>query len=214
MGDFNGDGIPDLATANGGVESFMAPPDSTVGILLGNGDGTFQPAQTFAVGPAPLALAVADFNGDGHLDIAAADSTGISILLGNGDGTFQPAQTYAAQEGSLVVADFNGDGHVDIATSGGSILLGNGDGTFQAAQTFASSPGYSLAVGDFNGDGVPDIAFTFVAPTAGYQGTLAILLGNGDGTFQSAQELYGGIAAAIGYRSGLQPRWYRRSRGD
>jgi hypothetical protein len=123
-------------------------------------------------------------------------------LLGNGDGTFQPAQNYpaqvntAAQAGGLVVADFNRDGHLDIATSAGSLLLGNGDGTFQTAQAFDGSAVTCLAVGDFNGDGIPDLALTSVEPNSGYQGTVAILLGKGDGTFLAGQT----------YAVGLQPQ--------
>src|SRR5437879_3230526 len=94
VGDFNGDGKPDLAVSN--VDS------STVSVLLGNGDGTFQAAQNFPVGANPWYFAVGDFNGDGKLDLAVADygcptlcnvspSNTVTVWLGNGDGTFRAA---------------------------------------------------------------------------------------------------------------------------
>jgi hypothetical protein len=136
-------------------------------VLLGNGDGTFQPAQNFASG-SPFSVAVGDFNGDGKPDLALANpaSSSVSVLPGNGDGTFQAAQNFGVgtYPRSVVVGDFNGDGKPDLATANGlgataSVLLGNGDGTFQAAQNFPAGPGpYSVAVGDFNGDGKPDLA--------------------------------------------------------
>ena len=89
-GDFNGDGRTDLAVAN-------VDPYSTVSVLLGNGDGTFQAQLTNAVGSSPDAIVAGDFNGDGRTDLAVAnygDNT-VSVLLGNGDGTFQPQVTYA-----------------------------------------------------------------------------------------------------------------------
>jgi len=163
-----------------------------VSVLPGNGDGTFQKAQSFAVGSAPQSLALADVNGDGKLDIVTAnlnDNT-VSVLAGTGHGTFQDAQTFnvGSAPQSVVVADLNGDGRPDIVTAnkfGNSVstLLGNGDGTFQNAQTFGvgSSP-HSVAVADVNGDGKPDII------TANrYDNTVSVLLGNGDGTFQKAR---------------------------
>lgn len=93
VADFNGDGIQDLTVANTGTGPTYA--DSSVSVLLGNGDGTFQPAQNFTTGKGPQAVAVGDFNGDGILDLATANLPGnnVSVLLGNGDGTFQPAAT-------------------------------------------------------------------------------------------------------------------------
>ncbi len=89
IGDVNGDGKPDLVVANSG--------SNTVSVLLGNGNGTFQPQQTFAAGPAQLAVAVGDVNGDGSPDLVVtnAGNNTVSVLLGNGNGTFQPQQTFA-----------------------------------------------------------------------------------------------------------------------
>src|SRR3989441_5867008 len=111
VGDFNGDGKPDLAVANAGSD--------TVSVLLGNGDGTFQAARTVAAGSSPISVAVADFNGDGKPDLAVANygSNTVSVLLGNGDGTFQTAQNFGASGSPAFVAvgDFNSDGMQDLA---------------------------------------------------------------------------------------------------
>src|SRR5258708_4408247 len=117
-------------------------------ILLGNGDGAFQPSATYPAGLSPRSIAVADLNKDGHPDLVAADvnSTNVLVLLGKGDGTFQPAVRYStgmyyAHCKSVAVGDFNGDGNPDLAVSNleigdwsastsVTVLMGNGDGTF------------------------------------------------------------------------------------
>ena len=142
-GDFNGDGKADLIT------STFAQNDYTLSILLGNGDGTFQPPVTISTGPPQgvVAIGVGDFNGDGHLDFVTLVpfTNTISVFLGNGDGTFQnPITTTLASppqlEGGLGVADFNGDGKADIALMANApqqgagtveILISKGDGTFK-----------------------------------------------------------------------------------
>jgi hypothetical protein len=174
VGDFNGDGTPDLAVANTG--------DNTISVLLGNGDGTFQnQQQTYATGLAPLSIAVGDFRGNGRLDLAVAnrDDITVSVLLGNGDGTFQKQQTYDAGTApiSVVVGDINGDGKDDLVVANDgdntvSVLLGNGDGTFQAGQTYATGTApLTVAVGDFNGDNRLDMAVT-----SSFDNTLSVLV--------------------------------------
>jgi hypothetical protein len=172
-----------------------------VSILLGNGDGTFGAAQKFPVGSYPQSVAVGDFNGDGKLDLAVANTgprpftdSSVSVLLGNGDGSFQAAQKFpvGSYPQSVAVGDFNGDGRLDLAVASGnvvSVLLGKGDGTFQAAQNFpAGSSPSSVAVGDVNGDGVPDLVVTSGTQLSDFitaSGTVRVLLGKGDGTFRA-----------------------------
>jgi hypothetical protein len=201
--DLNGDGIPDLAVANGGGSSASDP--GSVTILLGNGDGTFRAAVNYTADRTPVAVAVGDFNRDGIPDLAVANfaSRNVSVLLGNGDGTFQAAVHYAAGSSplGLAVGDFNGDGIPDLAIpnylANGtvSVLLGNGNGTFQAAQQYAAGGGpFSVAVGDFNRDGIPDLAVVL----SGFDmpgNSVAILLGNGDGSFQAAKTYTAGSRA-------------------
>jgi hypothetical protein len=204
IADVNGDGKADLIVANQ-CQTGDCQSDGNVSVLLGNGDGTFQPAQSYpAVGYNTVSLAIADFNRDGHPDIAlaseCADTTCqnglVSVLLGNGDGTFQAAKIYdslGSQADSIVVADFNGDGKPDLAVSNLcqhptscnvgwiSVLPGNGDGTFRAGHHYVSGGqyAYSVSANDFNGDGFIDL----VVATSG--GT-ALLLNTGHGRFQSA----------------------------
>jgi sugar lactone lactonase YvrE len=186
VGDFNGDGIPDMAVA---IDSYTG----SVTILLGKGDGTFTATATsLSTGSDPRQIAAVDFNGDGILDLATADFYGnsITILLGNGDGTFKAPATITSVGQSpqfLVVADFNGDGIPDLAVTNQAskliILLGNGDGTFTPTATSPATGTYGslpVAVGDFNDDGIPDLALANGS-------SLMILLGNGDGTFKSAK---------------------------
>lgn len=183
VGDFNGDGIPDLA-----VTGFK---DNSVTILLGNGDGTFTAAPAAAsTGNGPNSIVVADFNGDGIQDLAIANYSvdSLTILLGKGDGTFtlvNDAPTTGTGPTSIAVADFNGDGIPDLAVSTVfshtvTILLGKGDGTFTAStlSTNLVASEFAIAAGDFNGDGKADLAVTT------FDGA-KILLGNGDGTFTS-----------------------------
>jgi len=187
VGDFNGDGKPDLAVANDG--------STNIAVLLGNGDATFQAAVSYGMGGAPPRatdiLTTGDFNGDNKLDLAVANSVGVSVLFGNGDGTFQPAVSYAtgANPESVAAGDFNADGKPDLAVASGggvSVLLNKGDGTFQAAVNYGTGgSAYSVGAGDFNGDGKTDLAVA-TATTPSSSDNVSVLLGNGDGTFQIA----------------------------
>ena len=189
VGDFNGDGIPDIATAN-----YLS---GTVSVLLGRGDGTFAPAITAAAGDVPLALAAGDFTGDGRLDLVTVnqgpfpDYTGtVHVLLGNGDGTFRPPITFSTgttvRYAAVAAADLNGDGLAGLAVVGGgtSIFLSNGDGTFRQAGSYPVGA-FAVTMGDFKGDGVPDLAVAGANP-------ISILPGNGDGTFGPALNYLGG----------------------
>jgi hypothetical protein len=140
-------------------------------------------------------VAVADFNGDGKLDLVTGSDNGLSALLGNGDGTFQKeARNSALPLGAYVgVGDLNGDGKLDLVTNSPEavvVLLGKGDGTFQAGPTYTGW-GAAVAVGDFNADGKVDVvAKTVLNPYTGWS-VLNFLPGNGDGTFGTAQPIFG-----------------------
>jgi hypothetical protein len=189
VADVNGDGKPDLLVVNGACADSNCV-NGNVGVLLGNGDGTFQAVATYdSGGSQAYSIAVADVNGDGKPDLLVANG----VLFGNGDGTFQAVATYGpgeSQVNSIAVADVNGDGKPDLLVANG-VLLGNGDGTFQAAVAYDSGGLYpdSVAVADVNGDGKPDL---LVANGCAFNqeecanGSAGVLLGNGDGTFQPA----------------------------
>jgi hypothetical protein len=184
VGDFNGDGLPDLVFA-----SRVLNIPTQVGVMLGNPNGTFQSPASYAVGAIPRSPVLADLNGDGVLDMVVADagmSNNISVLLGKGDGTFQPAVSYPTAFGasSVAVGDLNGDGRPDLVVANGSagnvlVFLGNGDGTFQSPLASGFVFGAAVVVvGDFNGDGKLDV---IALNSSGF----ATLLGKGDGTFSA-----------------------------
>ncbi len=188
VGDFNGDGIPDLAVTTASAE--------TVAILLGNGDGTFSATALVPIaGPDAQQVVVGDFNGDGKADIALlfADINVVQVLLGNGDGTFTVLPTIPAPSAAgflFATADFNRDGNADLVLANSTtnkltILLGKGDGTFTASATTPAISGFpqAVAVGDFNGDSLPDLAVLITPTTGATPGSVEILLGNENGTF-------------------------------
>ncbi|QDV91741.1 FG-GAP repeat protein [Phycisphaerae bacterium RAS2] len=212
-GDFNGDGVIDLASA-----SFS---NNSVSILLGNNNGGFNAAATYPIGAGstnPISMVVDDFDNDGALDIAVVcmNATGVFILLGNGNGTFDAPIPYATSFGStsIVKADFNQDGRIDLAivnrnpnqnNNTVSILIGNNDNPMtlffspQVQSPFIPQA-YALCVGDFNNDSKSDLAVlqtlppeSCCSPTTSF----TILLGTGLGGLSSA----GGQSVASG-RSG------------
>jgi|HubBroStandDraft_4_1064222.scaffolds.fasta_scaffold14720_2 hypothetical protein len=219
VADVNGDGKLDLVVANGCLGSNCAM--GGVGVLLGNGDGTFKKAVTYSSGAASVFgshVAVGDLNGDGKLDLAVA-TTGsgcgngcpsglVGVLLGNGDGTFKKAKMYSTGGfdaiGWVEIADVNGDKKPDLVVANycliecsyppvqGSVgvLLGNGNGTFKAVKTYSSGGdgAISVAVADLNKDGKPDILVANCGPEAcgpgSPGGNVGVLIGNGNGTFK------------------------------
>jgi hypothetical protein len=187
--DFNNDGKPDLATAD-----FTS---TDISILLGNGDGAFQPAKQFTVSQGPSAIALGDFNRDGKLDIAVTEygfggHGQLAIFLGKGDGSFEAGPVYSVDlPYSVTAADFNGDGLLDLAVADNAtnkvfVFLGRGDGTFTSPVSYhAPLPERVLAV-DLNGDGHPDLAilaYCGPSPKLCPHGAVEVLLNTGSGTF-------------------------------
>src|ERR1700733_14333472 len=200
VGDFNGDGNLDVGVPICPLGSLpLCGAASTVNILLGNGDGTFQPKVDYPAGPSPTTSVAGDFNGDGHLDLAVAGfadgsfTNGIGILLGNGDGSFKPPSFLSGPYFYLATAVLNQDGLLDLAAVSNSpisILAGKGDGTFRPP-VFYTAGHYlvSITIGDFNGDGHMDLAVLDCVETAPVSSAIYVLLGNGDGTFGPPTEI-------------------------
>ncbi len=139
VGDFNGDGKPDLAVGNFVGIANIASSSNSVSVLLNQGNGTFGPQSTYATGKYTSSIAVGDFNGDGKPDLAVVnqgDNT-VGVLLNMGNGTFRSQTAYAAGNVpvSVAVGDFNGDGKPDLAVTNGtdntvSVLVNEGNGIF------------------------------------------------------------------------------------
>ncbi len=174
IGDINGDGWPDVIASIGpGVAS----------VLLNAGKGTFQPHRDYGTGTYCGAISLADFNGDGHIDMACMEGgvNQVAVILGAGDGTFGTPIAYAILlPNPIATGDFNGDGRPDLAVGPASVLLGNGDGTFQADRVFDSGlfP-VALTSADLNSDGMLDLAVADALSNS-----IAVYLGNGDGSLR------------------------------
>src|ERR1700683_5461551 len=220
VGDFNGDGKSDLAVVNYCADSSCAS-DGTISILLGNGDGTFQPAVSYDAGGTPYAVAIGDVNGDGSLDLVVAGLPNsksnfpegvVGILLGNGNGTFQAPVEHdsgGSLADSIAVQDVNGDGKLDVVVANNcglnscgvglvDVLIGNGDGTFQAALGYGSAGADSnfVVIGDVNGDGALDIVVSNkceVIDANCTDGSIGVLLNNGSGNFVPPSYSTGGF---------------------
>ena len=209
VGDVNGDGNLDMAVANS-FDTYSNAKSGLVGILLGNGDGSFSQVVGYSSGQVgATSVAIADLNNDHKLDVVVgngdcpntADAMCVGILTGNGDGSFKPVVTFHSGGGevtSVAVADVNVDGKPDVLVSNWcvfcantvGVLLGNGDGTFQSPVTYASggSGAWSVAAQDLNGDNKPDVVVanqcTGATKCSSPKGLIGLLLNNGDGTFQ------------------------------
>ncbi len=201
VADFNRDGRPDVAVLRDLVLS------SEIQVFFGNGDGTLSaPLVLSDSATTPGFIGAADLNGDGIPDLVVSARNNVSIWLGKPGGAFAAPVSYSIQGGyqftgysvTLAFGDFNGDGKIDIAVPSQAgnlvLLLGHGDGTFSMGSVIPLSfpagapPGpfgpVNLVAADFNGDGRLDLAATGTSAGGALSSAFAILLGNGDGTFQ------------------------------
>ncbi len=199
--DVNNDGRLDLVVVEGGGPAEGG--SSGIGILLGNGDGTFQPEVEYGSGNRTdgfMYAYIGDLNRDGNLDIVSASQNSAEVsavvLLGNGDGTFQPQAAYdaggaASSDLQVVGGDVNGDGILDLVVNakdvgdGVSVLLGKGDGSFLPPHSYKLGTSYlelslEVTLADVNGDGKLDIVW------AAINGDIGVAPGTGDGSFQTA----------------------------
>jgi FG-GAP-like repeat len=206
LADVNGAGKLDLIVVNSCSSNTCSDEASTVSVLFGNGNGTFKTAVTYASGgDFAVGLAVADVNGDKKADLLVVNQSQgtVGVLLNKGNGTFKASVPYLAggtnNAQAIAVGDVDGDGRLDLAvanynTDSVSILLGTGSGTFHTAVAYPTGAGnpQALALGDVNGDGKLDLVVANCSVTDGgcgfgEQGSVDVLLGNGDGSFQSTK---------------------------
>jgi uncharacterized protein YjbI with pentapeptide repeats len=191
-GDFNGDGLADLAIENN---------NRSVIVRLGKPEGGYAADVTYDLGGAAAVKSVLaiDLDADGDLDLVTANLDSLSVLLGNGDGTFgtavrHPVANASGFQASVAAADFNNDGKIDLAAalaSGVGVFLGNGDGTFGAQiNTGAGAFPHSLTAADFNGDGKIDLASAYSSGASVF-----VSWGNGNGVFGPTSTLSVGTSS-------------------
>lgn len=251
IGDVDGDGKPDLVVLNSANACCQPIQVPSVSVMRGNGDGTFQTAVSYLLSiypntqVSPGKLTVADVNGDGKPDVLVAGTIngvdglrgGVSVLLNNGNGTFADAVLYDSggyiAAPTVMTADVNRDGFSDVVVSNVcsvrgnappgylcyqqdgagnltripgtvGVLLGNGDGTFQTAATYASGgivPG-ALVATDLNRDGRLDLLVEHAACFQCAGTTTAVLIGNGDGSFQAPVSYNNGASTPVSVGAG------------
>jgi len=190
VGDFNGDNILDLA-----VVEYGGTGHSALGVFLGDGKGNFKESATYELGVESNSLAVADFNGDGHLDVAVTNRLGygkngkegsVMVFFGRGDGTLRKPDLYelGGQPYGIATGDFNGDHHPDLAITQDTgrsiaIFMNSGHGRFTHTTYKVHVGAVYVAIADLDRNGTPDLAVSD-------NGGVDVLLGNGDGTFGNA----------------------------
>jgi hypothetical protein len=183
IGDLNGDGKPDLATANRGRAG------AGVSVLLNRGDGSFQAKHDYGFGRNASSVAIGDLSGDGKPDLAVGNwgtrFSVVSVLVNRGDGSFRVKRDYATWSHSVAIGDLNGDGKPDLVAAGAaptvSVFISKGDGSFRAKRDYPTAHYLdSVAIGDLNADGKPDL----VTANGDVTSNVSVLLNKGDGSFQ------------------------------
>jgi hypothetical protein len=192
IGDLDGDGNADLATANPGGRS--------VSVLVNLGDGRFQPTVDYPIDRKPWDVAIKDLNGDGNPDVVTANPSTVSVLLNKGDGTLSGKLDYPTGRDTwaLVVGDLNGDRKPDLATANHkpstvSVLINRGDGGFKPSLEYGTGPGpTSLAIGDLNGDRRSDLVTANGSSNPegedDWADTISVLLNRGGGMFRPKRD--------------------------